>query len=238
MFDPYLDELNKLLIVNHGEILLVPDGLQECYSKKQDAVIRSWLWSVPGFRRWRVTRMDVGDKLQVFNSVAYPDYLNEQPIMGIDLLWFGIKNKLVAVLDFQPLVQEKSYFDRYYQGLKSLKARYSDFNSKDNVRAYDLSNYFSPWVLLCKGDLFQASSSLPFVFSEFLNAYFDISNNFKKYNSRIEPNRVKELQISYDIYSSAHDPAHGLFKSYFGKQWSERFLKEFLFPHSIAKDKT
>lgn len=66
MFDPYLDELNKLLIVNHGEILLVPDGLQECYSKKQDAVIRSWLWSVPGFRRWRVTRMDVGDKLQVF----------------------------------------------------------------------------------------------------------------------------------------------------------------------------
>ena len=41
---------------------------------------------------------------------------------------------------------------------------------------------------------------------------------------------IKRLQTEYDIYSAERDPAHGLFSSYFGKEWSDRFLKEFLFP--------
>ena len=68
-----------------------------------------------GFRRWRVTRLDAGERLQVLNSVAYPEYNNDQPLMGIDLLWFGLRGKLVAVLDFQPLIQEEFYFDQYFQ---------------------------------------------------------------------------------------------------------------------------
>ena len=41
--------------------------------------------------------------------------------MGVDLLWFGARQKLVAVLDFQPLVQDKDYLERYFDGLKSLQ---------------------------------------------------------------------------------------------------------------------
>ena len=72
MFDPFLQELTSRLKASGGHPLPPPDGLAECRSQKQQSVIRSWLWQVPGFRRWRVTRLDAGDSLQVLNSVAYP----------------------------------------------------------------------------------------------------------------------------------------------------------------------
>jgi len=51
----------------------------------------------------------------------------------------------------------------------------------------------------------------------------------------MKPSEVKRLQIEYDQYSSERDPAHNLFKSYFGKEWSDRFLREFLFPASSVE---
>ena len=99
MFEKLLNHLNTSIISHGGEKVPLESEFREYFSKKRDSVIRSWLWDVPGFRRWRVTRMDAGDKLQVLNSVAYPNYVNDQPLLGIDLLSFGKKNKLVAVLD-------------------------------------------------------------------------------------------------------------------------------------------
>ena len=107
MFDPLLDQLHKSIKAKGGEPLPIPHGLNECVSLNGKSIIRSWLWNVPGFRRWRVTKLDSGENLQVLNSVAYPDFINEQPLLGIDLLWFGKTSKLVAVLDFQPLVQDQ-----------------------------------------------------------------------------------------------------------------------------------
>ncbi len=231
MFDSLLEELNQSLILNKGVLLRVPEGLSERYSLKGQGVIRSWLWDVPGFRRWRVTRMDVGEKLQVFNSVAYPSYEKDQPIMGIDLLWFGLRGKLVAILDFQPLLQEQDYFDKYYPGLKLLRDRYQEFNDQATMRTYDMNKYFSPWVLLCRGGIKEARTTLPLVFNEFVDNYFQLPQT----ESSIKPQMVRKLQISYDIYSAENDPAHGLFKSYFGKDWADRFLKEFLFPQDISR---
>ena len=41
--------------------------------------------------------------------------------------------------------------------------------------------------------------------------------------------RIVVAQKEYDQYSAERDPAHGLFSSYFGAEWSEKFLYEFLF---------
>ena len=106
MFDSFLDQLQSSIQVKGGEPLEIPEGLDSCDSIKGQGTIQSWLWKVPGFRRWRVTSLDAGNSLQVLNSVAYPEFCNDQPLMGIDLLWFGLSNKLVAVMDFQPLIQE------------------------------------------------------------------------------------------------------------------------------------
>ena len=50
--------------------------------------------------------------------------------------------------------------------------------------------------------------------------------------SQLPKSEVARLQDAYDVYSAERDPAHGLFTSHFGKDWSDRFLHEFLFPAS------
>jgi len=232
MFDPFLHQLTEGIKARGGINIDVPEGLDVNHSAKGTSTIRSWLWNVPGFRRWRVTRLDAGEQLQVLNSVAYPNYELDHPLMGVDLLWFGARKKLVAVLDFQPLIQDDSYLDRYFDGLKELNEQYPDLNGEETMRSFDPNQYFSSWLLFCRGGAEQAETSLPPAFSSFLNAYWKLHDDASMNPSTIAPDEVKQLQEQYDVYSAERDPAHGLFTSHFGKEWSDRFLHEFLFPSS------
>ena len=238
MFDDLLSELTKNILEHGGKKLIVPSEFCERISEKGNCKLNSWLWDVPEFRRWRVTRLDAGDRLQVFNSVAYPHSHNDMPIMGIDLLWFEKKEKLVAILDFQPLIQDQEYFDRYFVGLKRLKECFTEFNSDIKSNIYDPSKYFSPWVLFCKGGIDEATNILPKIFSSFLKCYWESFSFYKANNNKIELEKVKLLHINYDKYSAEKDPAHGLFSGFFGKDWSEKYIKEFLFPLSSEESIT
>ena len=233
MFDSFLDELHDSIRARGGQPTEVPAGLEECRSAK-GSVIRSWLWDVPGFRRWRVSRMDAGDSLQVLNSVAYPDFSNEQPLMGVDLLWFGGRQKLVAVLDFQPLQQDKAYLEHQLQDLRALHQRFPELSGEETMRSFDPNQYFSPWLLFCRGGAEEATRSLPQAFSAFLSSYWALTERSQGAASMLPPAEVEQLQIAYDRYSAERDPAHGLFTSHFGKEWSDRFLHEFLFPASAS----
>ncbi len=231
-FEELLNQLETSIVSNGGKQVEVETGIDQCISLKNKAIIKNWLWDVPGFRRWRITRMDAGSKIQVLNSVAYPSYINDKPILGIDILWFGLKKKLVAVLDFQPLIQDENYFLNYYNGLKILKRNFHDLNSNRSFKIYDSNRYFSPWVIFYNGLIDDLSHSLPDVFEQFLNTYWQLEQyKINEYN-KIDPNDVKKLQINYDIYSAEKDPAHGLFKSYFGIEWADDFVQTFLFPLS------
>ncbi len=235
MFDSLLNELTENIRDHGGNELFVPNQFCECISKNGNCKINSWLWDVPQFRRWRVTRLDAGDRLQVLNSVAYPQFEIDIPIMGIDLLWFEKTQKLVAILDFQPLIQDQEYLERYFVGLKQLKEYFIQFNSDIKNNIYDPSKYFSPWVLFCKGGSNEATNILPKVFSSFLNCYWANFNLNQDLYKKVESERVRLLHIEYDKYSAEKDPAHGLFSGFFGKEWSEKYMKEFLFPLSLEE---
>ena len=233
MFDPFLEQLNQGLLSHGGEQVAAPGDFAEKRSSERNSLIRSWLWSVPGFRRWRVTRLDAGDSLQVLNSVAYPALDNEQPILGIDLLWFGARQKLVAVLDFQPLIQDEAYLARHFQGLRQLHARYPDLSGEETMRSFDPNKYFSPWLLFCRGGAEEASGSLPAAFDLFMQCYWELTDKGPSGDQTMAAERIQQLQIDYDRYSAERDPAHGLFTSHFGKDWSDRFLHQFLFPATV-----
>ena len=232
MFDDLLTELTKNILEHGGKNLIVPDEFCQRVSKNGSYKLNSWLWDVPEFRRWRVTRLDAGDRLQVLNSVAYPEYQNDMPILGIDLLWFEKKEKLVAILDYQPLVQDKEYFDRYFNGLKNLKKCFNEFNSDMKSNIYDPIKYFSPWTLFCKGSNFEAEKILPKLFSSFLKNYWVNLDLSKANENLIKSKEINLLHIDYDKYSAEKDPAEKLFKTFFGKFWTEKFVKDFLFTHS------
>ncbi len=45
--------------------------------------------------------------------------------------------------------------------------------------------------------------------------------------------RIVKAQKNYDQYSADRDPASGLFSSYFGREWAEKFLYGFLFEDAV-----
>ena len=49
---------------------------------------------------------------------------------------------------------------------------------------------------------------------------------------------ARPFHADYDAFNAERDPAHGLFTSYFGAEWSDAYLSEFLFAlaHESAGD--
>ena len=114
--------------------------------------------------------------------------------------------------------------------LKNLHQKFPELSGEETMRSFDPNQYFSPYLLFCRGGAEQAEQSLPQAFNAFLDSYWQLTARSQAEQSEISPTEVQELQRAYNQYSAERDPAHGLFTSHFGNEWSDRFLHEFLFP--------
>ncbi|TGG83847.1 MAG: 15,16-dihydrobiliverdin:ferredoxin oxidoreductase [Aphanocapsa feldmannii 277cV] len=232
MFEAFLERLAADVAARGGTALTLPQGLDAADSSRKQGRIRSQAWQLPGIARLRATRLDAGAAVQVLNAVAYPDHDREQPLLGIDLLSFGTRDKLVAVMDFQPLKQEPAYLEHYLAPLRRLQGSYPAFAAGEEMRSYDANRYFSPWLLFARGTISTLQDPLAAAFGQLLDAYWAM-HDAQIPNPALRA-EVAALQLDYDIYSAEKDPAHGLFCSYFGKEWADRFVHEFLFPGSAT----
>ena len=228
MFESLYNEVDKKLKNLNAKQLNISEEFKERLSQDKNYLIKNWLYESSSFRKWRITKLDGGKKIQVFNTVAYPIFNCEQPILGIDILWFGNSQKLLTVLDYQPLIQNKEYLQKYCSYLNFIKNKYSDFHNTTMKNIYESNKYFSPWVIICRGDKSNLDGDLNNIFHLFLEEYLKINSMFSE-NKFLNSQEIKSKQIDYDKYSSDKDPADKLFKKFFGEQWTENFIKNFLF---------
>ena len=228
MFNSLLDLLNISFQERNFSKIKLPLEFQEFHNKDSKYIIKNYLYESTKYRRWRVTTLNGGEKLQVFNTVAYPDYSSEKPILGVDILWFGVSKKLLAVLDFQPLIQNQNYLYKYCSRLKLIKQKFSNFDNETMKDIYDANKYFSPWVIMCKGNKFNLERELNKVFTIFLKEYLNMDDLIID-NQFLSNEEIRSKHVEYDKYSSEKDPAEKLFKTFFGKLWTEKFVKDFLF---------
>lgn len=206
-------------------------------STKRPARIESWQWRTDEFRKIRATYIDAGVNAQVFNSVWYPDTAYDLPLLGIDFLSFG-KKKVLCVLDFQPLQQDKDYLAKYCDHMAGVKEKYSGLSGSMSARFYDETQFFSRQLVFAKFDNAEPVMTELFpAFKEYLEAYMKMMGEAKKDDSKESTARVKELQREYDQYSAERDPAVGLFSTYWGEKWAEKFTHEFLFSDSVPVPK-
>ena len=164
-----------------GKELEISKDFKEHHNKDSKYIIKNWLFESPQYRKWRITKLDGGEKLQVFNTVAYPNFKSESPILGADILWFGTSQKLLAIFDYQPLIQEKSYLQEYCSSLKFIKNKYPIFDNNKMKNIYDAKKYFSPWVMICRGNKLNLDRDLHSIFCLFVSDYLRI-NKFHQNN--------------------------------------------------------
>lgn len=231
-FQEFLEKeiLARFEVVNRP----IPAGLDYKVSErgKNRATIQSWCYQCPQLRKIRYTYIDAGETAQIFNSVIYPSYNYDLPILGIDFLTFGQVKNLV-VLDFQPLFKDSAYQDKYIEPMRPLSEKYNDLAQNLPMKFYDANQYFSRYILFAKTDAETVKQRLFPAYQEYISLYWQLLQKAEPITQLSKIQRIIQAQKDYDQYSAERDPAAGLFSSYFGHEWAERFLHEFLFENAI-----
>jgi len=231
MYKPFLEYLERLLFQKFDlQSRPIPEGLESCISErgKNPATIRSWCYQCPELRKIRYTYIDAGASAQIFNSVIYPSPQYELPLLGVDFLSFGQVKNLI-VMDFQPLFQDQAYLTKYIHPLKALHDKYPDLSQNLEMKFYDANQYFSKYLLFAKTDPETVKTRVLEAFKDYLNLYWEMLDAATPLTDPSDIQRIIKAQKDYDQYSADRDPASGLFSSYFGHDWSEKFLYGFLF---------
>ncbi|WP_413770208.1 hypothetical protein, partial [Vibrio vulnificus] len=73
-------------------------------------------------------------------------------------------------------------------------------------------------------------------YQDYLEQYLEVADSAVPNPSPAAMAEVQRRQAAYDSYSALKDPAVGLFDAYFGKEWSKRFVHDFLF--TLSSDKS
>lgn len=198
-------------------------------SKVKPAKVGCMCFKNEQFRKVRMTYFDAGDAVQVFNTLWYPSLEYDLPLLGIDLISLG-KGRILTVMDFQPLQPTEEYSNKYIEHLTDLKDKYPDLQGKLSGKIYDDTSFFSKNMLFGR---FTDESKLKSVvlpaFEEYIDAYLNLMKRSTPKNSPEDKLNVLQRQAAYDQYYALKDPAVGLFDAYFGKDWSENLIHNFLF---------
>ncbi|GAB5358737.1 hypothetical protein AAMO2058_000484300 [Amorphochlora amoebiformis] len=198
-------------------------------NSKTQARIGCLCFRTEHFRRVRLEYIDAGPKAQILNALFYPNYDNEAPLLGIDLLSFNEDNRILIGMDYHPLTQSSAYNQKYIKPLEALRSQYPELQGEVSNRIYDSFEFFSPGMLFGR---FQSSERiqsrvLP-VFDTLVKEYLKLVETGGKTIDYSEE-WIRSRQHAYNRYNFENDPAAGIFSSYFGKEWSENFMSEFLF---------
>ena len=235
MFQPFLRYLEQELFSRFDlSSRAVPAELEFRISSKgkNPAMIESWCYQCPQLRKIRYTYINAGKTAQIFNSVIYPSYEYDLPLLGIDFLAFGQK-KILVVLDFQPLFRDEDYLEKYIQPMAPVRQKYNELAQGLEMKFYDANQYFSPYLLFAKTDSETVVNRLFPAYQEYIQLYWQLLENAQPHTDSATIERITQAHKDYDQYSAERDPASGLFSSYFGHEWSENFLYNFLFEDAV-----
>lgn len=235
MYKPFLEYLEQSLFERFDlRSRPIPPGLERQTSDhgRQPATIQSWCYECQEFRKIRYTYIDAGDSTQIFNSVIYPSYHYDLPLLGIDFLSFNRVKNLI-VMDFQPLFRDSPYLNRYIAPLKAVHDQYPTLAQGLEMKFYDANQYFSPYLLFAKTDAETAQTQGFDAFKRYLELYWHLLEEATPLTQATAIQRVKAAQRDYDQYSADRDPASGMFSRYFGHEWAEQFLYGFLYEEAV-----
>jgi len=235
MFQPFLKYLETELFTRFPlrSLAIAPElEYQVSQRGKNPAMIESWCYQCPQFRKIRYTYINAGETAQIFNSVIYPSNNYDLPLLGIDFLAFG-KKKILVVLDFQPLFREPEYLEKYIEPMAPIRNKYQDLAQNLPMKFYDANQYFSKYLLFAKTDGETVVNRLFPAYQEYIQLYWQLLEKAEPLTKPEEIEKIIKAQKDYDQYSAERDPASGLFSSYFGHEWSEKFLYQFLFEDAV-----
>ena len=183
----------------------------QSWTNKRGVNLTADLYSGKYFIKSR--HVDIWDeKLNIHNNVIYPKTGHNLPCFGMDLMGFSEK-KVIIVFDFQHPVEN------FLLKVPPLP------KTEETYRFFEKGNHFSDniFVRYCKME--HVNTYLP-TFKYYLSLYKEMIDNAKPTGTDTS------LYKDFDSYMIRLDPISGYLSSSFGKEESEKLIKEFFFSYA------
>ena len=183
----------------------------ESWTNKRGVNLTADLYSGKYFIKSR--HVDIWDeKLNIHNNVIYPKTGHNLPCFGMDLMGFNEK-KVIIVFDFQHPVEN------FLLKVPPLP------QTTETYRFFEKGNHFSDNIFVRYCDMEHVNTYLP-TFKYYLSLYKEMIDEAKPTGTDTS------LYKDFDSYMIRLDPISGYLSNAFGKEESEKLIKEFFFSYA------
>ena len=244
LWQPYLDHARQRLQGRLRDLrpYPIPEGFDErraatgSKARPVEVVTRSWAVQARGIRQARAACVATNPVPQVLNFVINPDHHYELPFFGADLV--TLPGGHLLALDLQPVLKEdERHTGPVWERLKPIFQRWRPLLPDGGPIPVEAQPYFSPgflWTRLPLGETTLLKEAVFPAFQEYLELYLDLAAAAEP----VQSERAQQLlagQRRYTDYRAEKDPARGMLSRFYGVEWTEAYIHDFLFdlPRSL-----
>jgi phycoerythrobilin:ferredoxin oxidoreductase len=198
--------------------------------KNQETVVTtSHAFQTEKLRQIRAAHVQGGKSLQVLNFVIFPHLNYDLPFFGADLV--TLPGGHLIALDMQPLFRNDSaYQAKYTEPVLPIFNSYQKDLPWGGDFPEEASSFFSPAFLWTRPQETELVETKVFeAFKDYLRLYLDFVQQAEIIKDSQHLATIEEAQLKYLRYRAEKDPARGMFKRFYGEEWTEEYIHGFLF---------
>jgi phycoerythrobilin:ferredoxin oxidoreductase len=235
LYQPFLDHAIELM---RSRLNLDPYPIPEGFEFKSavtgkgknetTVTTTSYAFQTDKLRQIRAAHVQGGDALQVLNFVIFPRLNYDLPFFGGDLVTLP-GGHLIAI-DMQPLFHDAAYQAQYAEPIMATFQKYQAVLPWGGDFPEEAKQFFSPAFLWTRPTATAAVETHVFqAFSDYLSQYLAYVEAAEPITDPDRLAAIRDAQIKYLHYRAEKDPARGMFKRFYGEEWTEEYIHGFLF---------
>lgn len=202
---------------NFTELPIKQDFINKT-SKIKNGYLENYYFSNYKFNKIRLSYFKSDDK-QMFNSVWYPSYDYDCPILSIDLINFGL-NKSVYLINLFEIYDKKEYFNLYIDPFVNIRNNYSELNNIFSMHFTPFKKIYNKAIIFNNIDN-NKDDVIVDILSKYINKYNSIFSKRPVNRYYIQDKHIEYNNIRKNIDKNF------ITKEYFEDDWFKRLLTEY-----------
>jgi len=192
-------------------------------------VTTSHAFQTQKLRQIRAAHVQGGKALQVLNFVIFPQLNYDLPFFGADLV--TLPGGHLIALDMQPLFRDDpAYQAKYTEPILPMFHGHQKHLTWGGDFPEEAQQFFSPAFLWTRPQETSVVENQVFeAFKDYLQAYLDFVKEAEPVTDSQRLKDIEAAQLRYLRYRAEKDPARGMFKRFYGEEWTEEYIHGFLF---------
>lgn len=189
----------------------------------------SYAFQTKKLRQIRAAHVQGGKSLQVLNFVIFPHLNYDLPFFGADLV--TLPGGHLIALDMQPLFRDDAQYQaKYTKPIEPIFHLHQQHLPWGGDFPEEAQPFFSPAFLWTRPkDTAVVETQVFAAFKDYLQAYLDFVEQVEPVTESQHLCAIEQAQLRYLRYRAEKDPARGMFKRFYGEEWTEEYIHGFLF---------